>query len=191
MEIQFSRLSPIIITKHLAIMFHWSLAIMIALFHKNPFTALSYITILVFHELGHAFLVHLRKLSIDGLSIYFWAAECRYSGFEISERDDIIISWGGTLGQLLLLALAFPAAELFPAFKDSVSYNMFVAVNIALIAWNLMPMYGLDGYTAWKIFSIRRMVKKAKVQGLDKQPAPTKRDILQREGIIKSDYLKY
>lgn len=79
------------------------------------------------------------------------------------ELEDIYISWGGILAQMVILVIAFISIQGYIIlnnipdlrYSDSevliIISHVFIKLNILIIFFNLIPVKGLDGYLAWKI----------------------------------------
>jgi stage IV sporulation protein FB len=125
---------------------HWStpLIAVIAGAVYHPFVALAYLLVIVVHELGHAFFVRrfgMRVLSID---VHGFGGVCRWAGSTTPVRL-AIIAWGGILFQLVLGGACL-------VYKNETFLGMVFGVNLLLMIVNALPIPGLDGWEAWRLF---------------------------------------
>ncbi|MDE6284438.1 MAG: hypothetical protein K2M17_01680 [Bacilli bacterium] len=102
-------------------------------------TALIILGIVVFHELGHVFFIHLFHYKTLEITIY------PFGGITKVEKDiniplyqEFLIAIGGVLFQMILfLILLLPLREYL--------CSIFLKYNIAILCFNLLPIIPLDG----------------------------------------------
>jgi len=124
---------------------------------------LGYIALILAHELGHASLVKAFRFNVEGIVLHGLGGECSYSG-PVTQQKRSIIAWGGVAAQTAVLAATLVIGLVIPPEGWSELYTTLTRTNALLIAINLIPIPGFDGYHAWKL-----------VFGSRKRPAPAKR----------------
>ncbi len=100
------------------------------------------------HEIGHFTAVMLCRARVRELYIEPMGAKIVYDGEHTSYRDDILISWGGVLFNLIFCV----AGCVMFAFLKNEYVLLFIASNLALAATNALPVSFLDGGTALYAF---------------------------------------
>lgn len=148
---------------------HWSTLAMFgalllaSLFLGVPWiaAAVALLVIMLWHELGHAFIARRLGYPITGIMLFPLIGQCHYQQ-PYSAFEDARIAWGGVTAQLIVLV---PAVATLTFFGNS-SYGALNAVlivftyfNVVIILLNLLPSRGLDGAKAWALVP---MVLKAK-----------------------------
>lgn len=140
---------------------HWSMvlaaAVILVKFRDQPGRALlaicCYFGVILLHEMGHALFA--KRLGYKPLNIYLTGIHglCEYEHPD-SEREDVIIAWGGVLAQLiiaipLILVGTFTSLGSVPYVGTFIIF--FGHFSFAMAVVNLIPMSGLDGAIAWRI----------------------------------------
>lgn len=140
---------------------HWSLAIgvaaIFALFRMHFLLALlaacCYYGVMLLHESGHAWFARragARPIQIRLTAIHGW---CQFES-PYYERDHILIAWGGVIAQLIV-ALPLLLVHVLVAGPLPQAANVVIAIfglfSLAIAAFNLLPVPGLDGAIAWRI----------------------------------------
>jgi Zn-dependent protease len=135
---------------------HWS-ALLLLLFALRS-TAhviaelVALVIIVIVHELGHALLVRHYQLEVQAIRIYAFGGECRHEPTR-SRRQEVVIAWGGVLGQLALYGVALAVLalplQLHPQLRTVLV--SFASTNLAIAAFNLLPLPPLDGHRAWRL----------------------------------------
>jgi len=142
-------------------LFHWSACAVFLFFLLLSFfwgiesliLVFSYLSIMVFHELGHIFMAQRFYSSAYRVRIYAFFGitelEAPHSLFE-----EIAVSWGGILAQILILIPAFFLFHFWTTAPAGIRIFLCVAsyFNLLWIGINLAPAKVLDGGKAWKIF---------------------------------------
>ena len=135
---------------------HWSLpvgALVFGRFDWVPGFWLGFFVLILVHELGHAFLVKRRGLSIREVRIHGMGGVCMHEAG--TRYDHAIIAWGGVLAQLLVLLVPAYLVWRFVALPPSPFlaelFSALIYTNLLLAAFNLLPVGGLDGATAWQL----------------------------------------
>jgi Zn-dependent protease len=135
---------------------HWS-ALLLLLFAlrstAHVFAELfALVVIVLVHELGHALLVRYYKLKVHAIRIYAFGGECSHAATR-SMRQEVVIAWGGVLAQLALYALAVALFALPLQLHAQLRTVLltFATTNLAIAAFNLLPVPPLDGHRAWRL----------------------------------------
>lgn len=117
---------------------------------------LAFVTILLFHEFGHAIAARYTDTKVYAIKLFLMHGECTHET-PYYESEDILIAWGGVLGQLLLLVLTVIVQYLLFHFSPmwmfqlSPVFDVLTKTNLIIIAFNLIPVKPLDGVVAWRI----------------------------------------
>lgn len=140
---------------------HWSAPVAVVLFSLllngfrfAPWAWGALVVLVLAHELGHAALVRAFRLHLASVDVHGLGGACNYYGTPTPIRR-ALVAWGGVFGQAVLLVLALPALFLLPLgtplwVREVVS--VLIYSNLYLMAINLLPVPGLDGGEAWKLF---------------------------------------
>ncbi|HWG55883.1 MAG TPA: site-2 protease family protein [Gaiellaceae bacterium] len=148
--------------------FNWSLLIVFALItwslssavfpSQNPgldegtYLAMAVVSALLFfasillHELGHAFRAQRDGMEIDGITLWLFGGVARFKGMFPSAGAEFRIALAGPAVSLVLGALFVGIAVLLdaPEAVDGVAAWLGY-INLALLAFNLLPALPLDG----------------------------------------------
>jgi Zn-dependent protease len=117
----------------------------------NLASALGCFLVVVAHEAGHAAIARWRGLYVVELQVHGLGGQCLHTiGTPL---DTSFIAWGGVLAQSVLLGIAWPLNQHAPlsTFLGSFLYGLTVP-NLLMLILNLMPLPGLDGVEAWRLF---------------------------------------
>lgn len=142
---------------------HWSLAVGLFLVGGlQPGAWVGFLLVIVAHEIGHAVLVRRFRQQVLGLSFHALGGECQWAGQPAPIRR-ALIAWGGVAGQAVLFVLAWVVSRGLPhifvgRFGESLGHAL-LGSNAAMAAFNLLPVYPLDGIEAWRSLSPRRRFK--------------------------------
>jgi stage IV sporulation protein FB len=132
--------------------------------------AVSFLLLIVAHELGHAAVARFCGLRVRGFEFNILHGKCFIAQPEY-EIEMALVSWGGVLAQGFLLLLFLPLYALGDFLPRSLvtlvapMAAVFVVVNAVYIAFNLWPRTPLDGAHAWKLLpyvhsgDLRRFLK--------------------------------
>lgn len=148
------------------IFLHWSVLCVaggvLALSIKSPILAAiaicSYFGVILLHEFGHAFFAHRYECRINAIRLSVFHGSCEYDGtYLYSEKEEVIISWGGVLAQFvvaipLIVLSKIPVLGEVDAFGPIVAFGGYISLLVAVV--NLAPSPFLDGGKAWKIVPI-------------------------------------
>lgn len=143
-----------------------------------PIVAGGWIAILFVHECGHAFVA--RRLGYEVTAISFGAlhGSCEHEAPEY-EAHEIAIAWGGVGAQVALAIVPFmlhTALGTMPPPLVRLLLAELSYVNILVALFNLLPIPGFDGHTAWRAIPLgwqmwrSRLATRRVIQGLGKPP---------------------
>ncbi len=140
---------------------HWSIvlgALLWSRFAFRPVMWLSFVALILVHELGHALLVLRYRLGLSEIAVHGAGGYCRHERAG-SRFEESAIAWGGVLAQLLLL-IGTQAALLVlgPPATSAAAEAAYVLIdaNLWLIVINLIPIEPLDGAKAWPLLGMLR-----------------------------------
>ena len=143
--------------------FHWSTLIFLVpsfMWYQvgwggGIITFLSVVGLLLVHELGHALVAQRLGLEVCEIQIYFLHGRCMCESPEL-ERHEMMVAWGGVLGQLAAFAVIWSLTYVIPfvgwrspQIMDPIFF-VFLGYNLLTIAMNLLPIPVLDGAVIWK-----------------------------------------
>lgn len=136
---------------------HWTMPLGAFLFGGARWAPVfwgSFLVIVLWHELGHAFMVRRYGHNVASVDVTGIGGLCRWSG-AATPYERAVIAWGGVAAQGLLLVVALglrlvlgPPTTLLVAELESA----FVQWNASLILLNLLPVPPFDGSEAWSLF---------------------------------------
>lgn len=114
--------------------------------------------IVLVHELGHAIFARSLRLQVLALDLNGVGGRCVYSGYA-TDAQRSAIAWGGVAAQgVLAIALEVVARTVgFGSSAIGETAKAIVAINIATIVLNLLPLRWLDGGEAWALFRPRHL----------------------------------
>lgn len=137
-------------------------------------TLASCFGIMLLHEAGHALFARRLGYRVRGIYLNPLHGECVYDAPR-SEKHRAIIAWGGVVAQLVI-ALPVLVIWRIGVFEDADWFGpVFVVlgfVNGVTAFVNLAPTPGLDGYNAWRLFTLLSNTSGPKVKPA--APARTK-----------------
>ena len=135
---------------------------------------------MLFHEAGHAYMAKKYNCEVDYIELFAIFGRCHYRETE-TLYESYVIAWGGVLAQFILFIPAFIYVTVFELTKYNylnIFLSMFGYFNLMMIAFNLVPIPGLDGERAWKVipiwFKSIRLKKYTKKEPVIKKIKPTK-----------------
>ena len=135
---------------------HWSaLLLLLAAFRyrENALAQLvALLVIVLVHELGHAWLVWRYQLKVLAIRIYAFGGECSHEPTPYM-RQQVVIAWGGVLAQAALCVVATVLLRVGLPLHASLRDMLvtFATSNVAIAAFNLLPIAPLDGHKAWRL----------------------------------------
>ena len=101
-----------------------------------------FIAVLV-HEMAHAFVANKKGYRVYGIDIDLFAGAASIDA-NMHQRDSLWVSLAGPISNILLVLIALPLAIQFPFMST------FIAVNIFLFIFNMLPIYPMDGGMAFR-----------------------------------------
>lgn len=140
---------------------HWSAfavaAVLVSLSVDGTLPALvaiaSYFTVLLAHELGHAWFARRQRLRVTAIRLSAIHGLCEFEEPD-SEEQDYIVAWGGVTAQLaiavpvIVLNAVFDLANIGPLGPMVVILGY---LNLVIAGFNLIPSEPLDGGKAWRL----------------------------------------
>jgi len=120
----------------------------------------AYLSIIVFHELGHAFFAKIFNYKIDAIVITPFMGFCFFEAPKYSIEEEII-ALGGVAFQLAIALIAvityFIGLHLITDWLLDIIKYVFIGLNIFTIIINVIPIYPLDGSIIWRRIKISNM----------------------------------
>lgn len=135
---------------------HWTLPVGLLLFSGGRFAPgiwIGMLTLIVLHEMGHAWCVRRAGLVNLGIDITALGGRCRWAGSP-SAFQRSVIAWGGVVAQLVVLAVTFALVQVTGPPTHRFGADLVEALlhmNLVLIGINLVPLEPLDGAEAWPL----------------------------------------
>ena len=115
--------------------------------------ALAWLALMLLHESGHMMAAQRKHCQVMSIDLYPIFGLCRFQAPR-SKFDHCVIAWGGVIAQLLVAIPLVVGLEVF-------GYSRFNPINailvilgpysLTVVAFNLLPVRGLDGAVAWWI----------------------------------------
>lgn len=143
---------------------HWTVPLGIVVFTGLRFAPgawLAFVLIILVHELGHAAAVAYARLRVTSVDVLGFGGLCHWSG-DASQRQRVLIAWGGVLAQALLAAVTFASVLALGHPSSPFAANLveaFLRPNLGLILVNLLPVPPLNGVEAWEIIGLVRAAR--------------------------------
>ncbi len=99
------------------------------------------------HELAHSVVARARGFEVDGITLFLFGGVSRVRSESKTARDELVITLAGPMSSLLMGAALWGLASLVPSGPESAAavLEMLWFSNIVLAAFNLLPLYPLDG----------------------------------------------
>jgi len=101
-----------------------------------------FVAVLV-HEMAHALVARFKGYNVYGIDIDLFAGAASVDS-NMHQRDSLWVSLAGPISNILLALIAFPFVPYF-SFMST-----FIAVNIFLFIFNILPIYPMDGGMAFR-----------------------------------------
>lgn len=152
--------------KNIPFYLHWSVFLWLPMYwssyHDLAWAELSlvaFLALLVAHEVGHAVAAMSRSLRVYAIELHALRGLCWHEP-AYREADEVLVAWGGVLGQFCVLLLALAAQYLLAVFAPGLLYplaplfHVFIKANLVIAAINLLPVEPLDGHRAWRIIPL-------------------------------------
>jgi Zn-dependent protease len=136
---------------------HWTMPLGAFLFGGAGWVPVfwgSFLLIVLWHELGHAFLVRRYGHRVASVDVTGFGGLCRWTG-AATPYERAVIAWGGVAAQGVLLVLALGLRLLLgPPTTTLVAEieSAFIHWNASLMLLNLLPLPPFDGSEAWSLF---------------------------------------
>lgn len=141
---------------------HWSVLVVmggcLAMAVSDPIIAItaavSYFSVILIHEFGHAFVASRLGYEVDSIRLSVIHGECIYDASYETAREAALIAWGGPLAQFAAAALVWslsfmPMVDQSDLFGPLLVFLGYVGPLVALA--NLAPGSEMDGTRAWPL----------------------------------------
>ena len=119
----------------------------------------AYLLLILAHEIGHAVAAQSLKIDVFSLHVSAVHGRCIFGDTE-NLRSHVAVAWGGVVAQFTVLIFAVILAYMLHSVPDaakiilSAAFFVWIPLNILIMVINLLPLPGLDGYVAWRIFNL-------------------------------------
>ncbi|MHB8489936.1 MAG: site-2 protease family protein [Candidatus Dormibacteria bacterium] len=104
---------------------------------------------MVAHELGHALLARRRGIAVDGIRLWLFGGVAQINGDQMTGRTEMLVAAVGPAITLVLAGAFFGSSWLLVQIGAPplvlVVTEWLAAVNLALLLFNLIPAFPLDG----------------------------------------------
>lgn len=131
----------------------WIFALMLTLQGKLDLLVFTVVSALL-HEVGHAIVAYIKGYALTEITLMPYGAVL-YGAETISKKDGLYIALGGPAVNLLLCVFVLALWWLFP---NAYPFTQnFLKINFTIFAFNLLPIYPLDGARALLAVSKRPM----------------------------------
>ncbi len=154
--------------KNIPFYMHWSVFLWLPMYYSSyhdlawaELSLAGFLVLLVVHEVGHAVAAMSRSLRVLAIELHAFRGLCWHEA-AYYETDDVLIAWGGVLGQFCVLLLALAAQYALGVLSPGMLYTLaplfyvFIKANLVMAAINLLPVEPLDGHRAWRVISLLR-----------------------------------
>ena len=141
---------------------HWSVLVVVggclATCVADPLlaviAAVSYFSVILIHECGHAWVARRLGYRVYSIKLSVIHGECAYEGGYNDAKEAALVAWGGPLAQFAVAVpvwmLSFvPAVDRADFFGPFIAFFGYIGPLMALV--NLAPSPGLDGSRAWPL----------------------------------------
>jgi Zn-dependent protease len=109
-------------------------------------TAIMLFVSVLLHELGHSVVALRYKIPVRSITLFLFGGVAQIGAEPPSARAEFLIATAGPLVSLLLAALFYTAEPLVAGAEPLLGLAKYLAyINIALVLFNLIPGYPLDG----------------------------------------------
>ena len=138
---------------------HWSVPLIVLFLGGLAWVPVQWavtFAMILLHEMGHAWWVLRFKQRMVSIDLYGVGGLCRWKG-QVSPIKRALISWGGVLVQLIILAITLLIVAIFGSPTGETTSQIVYActwTNLHLIILNLLPIRPLDGAGAWPLFPL-------------------------------------
>jgi Zn-dependent protease len=173
---------------------HWSACVVAAvllfsaIIQNAIFAAvaiLAFAGVMLLHELGHAEMARRRAVRVLWIELYPIHGMTRFEQ-PSTKFDDCLIAWGGVLAQAIVAIPLVTWIMLF-GYTASKPINAILAIlggySLAVAAFNLLPIRGLDGSKAWRLMPIllRRWYLAARIRKHASRPRKLHLTVVKRK----------
>jgi Zn-dependent protease len=145
---------------------HWSVLLWLPFYWSSYpdaawaiFSMMILLGLLLAHEAGHAIAAKSCGLRVYAIEAALFRGLCWHEPAR-SERDEVLVAWGGVLAQLAVMLLALVAESLLKQGNPDWAYALrpmfyvLIKANLVLVVLNLLPIAPLDGYRAWRVIPL-------------------------------------
>ncbi len=145
----------------------------------RPGAWIGVLVVVLAHELGHASLAWRARLRVREVMLHGFGGHCAYVGAP-SPLERSIVATGGVLAQLALFALALAleaalgAGGVKPPDLALDLLATWTSTNLAIAAFNLIPLPGLDGAEIWKLPGLLRALRRRRAMNRAGAPSSTR-----------------
>ena len=140
---------------------HWSAPLLALLLAGTSVPGgLAWLAVVAVHEAGHALLAWRFGRGVLGVTLHALGGECEWlSGRRPWAAE--IVAWGGVLAQAALLLAVLGLRRVVPLERaiGPDAMRVLTVYNAAMAALSLLPLRGLDGRHAWRLFGAIGAVK--------------------------------
>lgn len=106
--------------------------------------SVSLFSLILWHELGHAFAARRCGLTINGIMLWPLGGECQISGGMSSPKTELKVALAGPAAHALLVIATAPVL-LLPRSLVAFALTYWWIVAVVILFFNLIPMFPLDG----------------------------------------------
>jgi len=157
----FNKFTEVMRIKGVPVYAHWSLlaiGVVVAIAAvQQPAEVLSacaaYLGVILIHECGHMVAAQRKRLHVESIHLYPIHGLCHFQE-PWSRYDHAAIAWGGVVAQAAVgmpIALWVATVGFTPFAALNVALGILSYYNLAVAAFNLLPIPGLDGPVAWSL----------------------------------------
>jgi Zn-dependent protease len=139
-----------------AVRMHWTAPIAAWLLtgrDLSPVRWLTFLIVILCHELGHAFMVRRARARVLSIALTAIGGNCTWGG-SVTRYQRAYIAWGGVLAQGILYAIGQLIWRLgvqpFGLHTFAV-VDVLIDANLVIALVNLLPVKPLDGAEAWAL----------------------------------------
>ena len=102
---------------------------------------------ILFHELGHAYMAVKLKLQIERIHLYLFGGMAELKHRPIFPRQELFVALSGPLASFLLSGIFYLVYLFLPTdvHLTRMVFKFLVQINFLLAAFNLIPIFPLDG----------------------------------------------
>jgi Zn-dependent protease len=154
---------------HVSVLF---VLLMLRPYVLSPLAWLTWIVMVILHEVGHGLLVRREGGRVIELAVHGLGGECSYEGVNSKEGLERV-AWGGVLAQTVLLLVVSTLLAFRVAVPGSIAH-VAIGVNLWSIVFNLVPIAPLDGARAWPLLA--RWWRRAARKRSEKRRAKERRE---------------